>query len=178
MADINLLPVEEKAQERIQALQKKLSIASIAALVITAVFTMITLVFFTSLVSQRNELVSAASDASSKIESQKEVEELLVVTKSKAMAAAKILDARADHSDAFAKLSELVPQNVYFSDMKFSTSKLVVSGKAKTSTDMAGLVSSFLSDKGSQLIAGITVDSLGSDETGEYQFSLTMELAK
>ncbi|MBI4037890.1 PilN domain-containing protein [Candidatus Curtissbacteria bacterium] len=178
MADINLLPVEEKAQERVQALQKKLSFLSIAALISTAIFTMITLVFFTGLVSTRNELIAAAGDVSGRIERQKKIEELLVVTKSKAAAASNILDARVDHADTFQKLSELIPQNVYFSDMKFSAGKLVVSGKAKTSADMAGLVSSFLSEKGSELISSVTVDSLGSDETGEYQFSLTMGLVK
>lgn len=178
MSDINLLPVEEKAQERAQSIQKKLSVASIAILAITAIFTLITLVFFTALVSKRNELIAAAGDASSQIESQKDIEELLVVIKSKAETATKILDSRQDHAEAFQKLSELVPQNVYFADMKFSLTKLAVSGKAKTSADMAGLVSSLLSETGSALVSSVTVDSLGSDETGVYQFSLSMELTQ
>jgi len=176
MADINLLPVEEKAQEQIKSLQKKLSLFSVIFLIFTAIFTLATLVFFTRFASAREALVTQVEDSSTVINGYKNVEELIVVVKSKASSANKILSERANHSDVFGKLSGLVPRDVYFTDMKISSDKLVVSGRAKTSVDVAGMVASFLSADASDLIKSVSVDSLSSDEQGNYQFSLSLIL--
>lgn len=178
MADINLLPVEEREQERVAGLGKKLSVVSVIILAITAVFTLVTLLFFTTMVSKRNQLIAKVSSDSGQIESFKDIEELLVVVKSKAGVADEILAGRQDHSQILLKLSELVPQNVYFSDIRFAAQKISLSGKAKTSTDLAGLVSSFTSPAGAELISNVTIDSLGSDQSGVYQFSMTILMVK
>lgn len=176
MADINLLPVEEKAQERFLLLQKRLSAISVVMLAIVAIFTLGTLFAFTTMASKRNQLLTLASEAATRIEAYKASEELIVVVKNKASNAVQILGSRTDHPRIFERFSALIPQNVYFTDIKLSSQKIVISGKAKTSADVSGLVSSLLSPEGSRLVNNLTVDSLSSDETGVYQFALTAQV--
>jgi len=177
MAEINLLPVEERAHEQFLLLSKRLSIASIVLLVFTAVFTLATLVLFTSLVSARSDLVTKVEENSSKINELKASEELITVVQEKASAADKLLTARINHKTIFESLSQLIPQGVYFSDIRFSGDKVSISGKAKSYADVAGLASSFLSDEGRKLFSGVSVDSLSSDETGVFVFAITAQLS-
>lgn len=177
MADINLLPVEEKAQESFLQLQKKLSLISAVILGVVAVFTVVTLIFFTSFSRQRAGLIADISASTSKINELKAREELFVVVKSKAQAADSALSSRVDHVKIFEEFSKLVPLGVYFSDIKFGESKINFSGKGRSSADVAGLVSSLLSADGSKIVSGVSVDSLGSDETGVYVFSMSAQLA-
>ena len=178
MADINLLPQEQQSQEKFVTLQKKLSIASIAMLSVTGLITLLTLIFFASVASRKNQLYAAVSDVSGKIESHKKTEELAVVVKSKATVADEILKSRDDHGKMLSSLADLIPQNVYFTDIKFTDKKISLSGKAKTSADVAGLVASLLSSRGSSIVNNVSVDSLNSDESGVYQMSLSMSLTK
>jgi len=177
MADINLLPVEEKAQESFLQLQKKLSLASAVVLGVVAVFTVVTLLFFTSFSKQRAGLIADIEKSTSKINDLKAREELFVVVKAKAQSADSILAGRVDHVKILEEFSKLVPQGVYFTDMKFGQSKINFSGKGRSSADVAGLVSSLLSTEGSKLVSGISVDSLSSDETGVYVFAMSAQLA-
>src|SRR5437870_8426118 len=101
--DINLLPYEERAQERFSDLSKKLSIASVVFLIATAIFTVVTLIFYTSLAAKRAKLIEDVASSSSKINSFKATEELLVVTKNKVMASNKIVDLRTNYNNVFNK---------------------------------------------------------------------------
>ena len=176
MAEINLLPVEEKEAERFKLLQKRLTVASVVFLVVTAILTLATLFFFTSVSKTRQNLNERVEETSTKINSLKSTEELIVVIKKKAQAADKILNLRTDYPEVFERLSQLIPQGVYFTDLKVSADKMIFSGRAKTSADVAGLVSSLLSAEGSKAVSGVTVDSLISDEKGVYSFVITTQL--
>ena len=176
--DINLLPFEEKAQERFEQLVKRLSKISVVFLAATAIFTLVTLFFFTSLVSKRSELISKIESASNTINSYKASEELIVVVKNKVGVADKVLALRIEYPSVFETFSKLVPQGVYFTDVKVASDKVTISGKAKTSADVAGLVSSLLSAEGTKVISAISVDSLNSDEVGTYSFVISGKLPK
>lgn len=176
--DINLIPVEQRASERFELLTKKLSLLSVILLVATAIFTLATLFFFTALVSKRSALISEIEQSSSTINSYKASEELATVIKNKASAADKILLSRADYTELFEQFAQLVPQGVYFSDIKISSGKMIVSGKAKTSADIAGFTSALVSAEGSKIISSVSVESLSSDEGGVYSFVVSGKLIK
>ncbi len=178
MADINLLPVEEKSAEQFENLYKKLIIAATILLVFTAVSTLAILGFFSVLSSQRSELVRRVETNSATIGDLKSIEELQVVVKQKSAVADKILTARSSLGGVFQTLVQLVPQGVFFTDMRFSGLKVVISGRAKTSADVAGLVSQLVSSRGSQIFSAVSVDSLSSDEAGIYSFVLSAQLIK
>ncbi|MBI2327015.1 PilN domain-containing protein [Candidatus Curtissbacteria bacterium] len=178
MAEINLVPQEERSARNFEQLRRKLTLISTLALVISAVFTMSTLVFFISLTQERSRLINQIGESSVRINNLKAIEELLVVTKGKISSAIKIIDQRTNFPNFFEKISSLIPQYVSFSDMRFNAGKLVISGRAKTSSDMAGFVSSLVSAEGSKLVSDVNIDSLNSSETGIYSFVVSMLLAK
>ena len=178
MPDINLVPQEEKATESFESLKKRLSVASVVLLVLTAVFTMVVLVFFTTQVSKRTQLFAKVEESAQAINSYRQQEELLVVAKDKVGLAEQILGQRVEYHKTFADFAKLVPQGVYFTDVKFAQGKIIMNGKAKTSTEVAGLVSSLLSADGSKIVSNVTIDSLAADETGTYTFSMQAQSAK
>ena len=177
MADINLLPTEERTAERIDFARKKLLTVSIVILVITAISTLATLGFYTSLVSKRSQLVKDVQSSSVAISDLQATEELITVVKAKASIADKILSIRSNLPSIFSQLEELVPQGLYFSDLRLSADKLVISGKARSSADMAGFVTALSSQKGAQIVSNVTIDSLSSDESGAYTFVVSAQLA-
>ncbi|OGD89108.1 hypothetical protein A3F45_04190 [Candidatus Curtissbacteria bacterium RIFCSPHIGHO2_12_FULL_41_17] len=177
MADINLLPQEEREHEQFQILQKRLSVASISLLAITAILTLLILVVYTSSVSKRSNLVTQIEASSKRIEDMKAGEELIVVVKEKAQAGDKILSNRTNHSAIFEKLATLIPTGVYFTDVKFTPEKAAISGKASSSANVAGLISSLLSPEGAKIFSSVTMDSLSSDESGVFTFSMTVQLS-
>lgn len=178
MADINLLPVEDKSVENLTDLQKKATFASFGVLLLTAIATVAILVMFTKYAGERNKLNEQIGFSSRKIESLKNVEELLVVVGKKATSAQTAISLRFDYTKFFNSFSALVPQGVFFSDVKINGSKLSISGKARTSADVAGFVSSLVSDSGSALVSGANIDSLSSDDKGVYTFSMNAELVQ
>ena len=178
MASINLLPQEEKAQERFISFQRRLQISSVLFLVAVAVITIVTLIFYTSLSAKRAEIINEIQEASSKIEAQKAKEELIAVVVDKTLLSEKILDARVDYVNFFNKLAAIIPQGVYFTDIKVLGGKAVFSGRAKTSADVAGLASSFSSAGGAEILSSLTVDNLSADETGIYSFVISAKLAQ
>lgn len=177
MADINLLPVEDKGTETSEGIRKKLSIASVVVLVATAAFGVVTLVMFTSIASQRQKIQSRIDTSTSQIESLKDTEAMIVVTKDKASIADKVLSGRADQVNIFNQFAQLVPENVYFTDIKFLGSKATFSCKAKSSADVAGFISSLASDNGTKIISNVNIDSLSSDQEGVYTFNISGQLA-
>jgi len=178
MPDINLVPQEEKVTERFESLKKRLSVGSAALLILTAVFTLGVLVFFTTQVSKRAQLIAQVEDNAQVINSYKSAEELLVVAKDKSSLAEKVLAQRTDYYQTFNGFAKLVPQGIYFTDIKFSTGKIVMNGKAKSSAEVAGLVSSLLTPEGSRIVSNVTIDTLTADETGTYTFSIAAQSAK
>lgn len=176
MADINLIPQEERESARIELLQKKLQIFSIGFLVFTAVLTILTLSFFAMSISSRSKLIAEVEDASVQINRLKANEELVVVVKDKVSIANQIITSRVEFSEVFEKISRLVPEGVYFTDVRVAAGKMVISGRARTSADVAGLASSLLSASGSQIVSDFSVDSLSSDEEGTYSFVISAKL--
>ncbi|MBI3341696.1 hypothetical protein HY024_01085, partial [Candidatus Curtissbacteria bacterium] len=118
MPDINLLPEEERTAANFENARSKLLVGSIGALVVTGLLTLGVLFYYASLNSQKSKLIARVESSGSKIESLKAQEELVVVTKGKVQDAAKILGARVNMADFFSRFSKLVPQNLYFSDMR------------------------------------------------------------
>ena len=124
----------------------------------------------------KQKLVSKVEQSSLAIDSYKPQEELAVVTKNKVSTASKIIAARGNQLKALNTLSEIIPQSVYFTDIKFSGGKAVFSGKARTSADVAGFISALVLSKGSEIISDVTIDSLSSSESGIYTFSVSGKL--
>ena len=178
MPDINLVPIQERSTERFETLKKRLTVISVILLVLTAFFTLGVLVFFTSQVSKRTQLFAKVEGNAQTINNYKSTEELLVVAKDKVGIAEQILAARADYYQTFNGFAKLVPQGVYFTDIKFLQDKIIMNGKAKSSAEVAGLVSSLLSADGSKIISKVTIDSLTADETGTYTFSIAAQSVK
>jgi|SRR3989344_2493139 len=176
MADINLLPTEERTAERIDLARKKLLVVSVVVLVLTAISTLATLGFFTSLASARTTMIKNVEDSTAQISNLKATEELITVVKEKASAANKIILSRGNVSEIFDQLKQLIPQGVYFTDLRISTGKIVISGKAKSSAEMAGFVSALSSQVGDQVVSNVAIDALSSDETGAYTFVISAQL--
>src|SRR3989344_574080 len=176
MADINLIPQEERASERAQNLQHRLQFFSIGLLVLTALFTVATLVLFSSFSAKRAELVAQVEDSTSRINSYKAQEELMVVVKDKAGSAGKIINSRIEFVKMFDKFQGLIPQNVYFTDVRVASAKIIISGKARTSADVAGLASSFTSAGGQEGLSEGSIDSLSAAEDGVYSFVLSAKV--
>lgn len=175
--DINLLPYEERAQDRFNDLTRKLSLVSVVFLIICAIFTLVTLVFYTSLAAKRSKLIESVEASSNTINSYKASEELLVVIKNKVSSADKVLSSRTNYPDFFGKFAALTPQGVYLTDFKVNANKVSTNGKARSSADVAGLVASLLSAEGTKLISNVSIGTLSSDEKGTYTFSLSGEVA-
>lgn len=178
MSDINLLPGEEKSVANFDNLYKKILLLAIGLVVLTAVVTIAVLAFYSIMSSTRSGLITRVSTSSATISGLKPVEELAVVVKQKTSIADKILSARSPMGDIFSTLVQLVPQNVYFTDMRFSGVKVIISGKARSSADVAGLVSQLISPRGNGIFSQVSVDSLASDATGAYSFVISANLLK
>ena len=178
MADINLITEEQKEFESFDNIRKKLSVVSVVLLVITALGTIGTLGYFTTLISARGALVERVEAASQKVNGLQGVEELIVVTKEKASVADQIISKRSDKVKIFNALATLVPQSVSFSDIKVTQGKIVISGRAKTSVDIAAFISALASTKGAEILTGVSVDSLSSDENGVYSFGVSANLVR
>lgn len=176
MEEINLLPSEEKIVKTYTSLQKKLKIVSTVVLVITGIFTSATLIFYMLLINEKAKLVSQIEASSTKINSFKAKEELIFVTKGKVTTANKILSGRVNYPVFLKNLSDLIPEGIYFTDVRFNPEKIAFVGKAKSSIDMAGLISSLVSTKGSEILNNISIDSLNADEKGFYAFGITAQL--
>lgn len=176
MADINLLPQEERENERFYLLVKRLQFVSVGALAITALLVIVTLVLFTTSSSRKANLASQIADLSSTINSLKAQEEFLVVVKDKVSTASKLSLSRVKYHNLFNKLATIIPQGVYFTDLRVASGKVVVTGRARSSSDVAGLVSAMTSAKGSELIVDLSVDTVSSDEAGVYSFAISGKL--
>ena len=175
MADINLLPTEEKSSEGFNSLQKKLTIFSVVILVAVAAFTVTTLVLFTAAKSSESKLKARIDDAAGSVTSNQLTEELLTVVDKKASSATQVLDSRLLYTDILTKTAELMPTDVYFSDLKVTGTKITTNAKAKTSADVANLVSSFVtSEQGKKLFSSVSIDALGTDQDSHYTFSVSM----
>lgn len=174
--NINLLPTEEKQAESFNTAEKRILYGSLALIAVTGVITFVLLGFFSVLASARSDLISQIEASAGEINSFKQNEELVVVVKDKAGDAEEIINSKIDNNKIFGRLSELVPQGVYFSDIKFNGNSVSVTGKARTSADAAGLVSSLASEKGAELFSDVNMNSLASDSNGNYQFTLTMNI--
>lgn len=173
MADINLLPQEERENERYFLLVKRLQVAAVGALVVTAILVIITLVMFTTFSSSKTSFSSQIEDLSSRINGLKAQEELLVVIKDKVSNASRLSGARVEYHSLFNKLAAIIPQGVYFTDVRVTSGKTVISGKARSSSDVAGLVSALTSAKGTEIISDVSVDTLSSDEAGIFSYVIS-----
>ena len=178
MPEINLVPEETRKSEDLDKLRGKVTLASVAILVLTAVGAIVTLAFFTYFVSQRGALEAKREKASAIINQYKSAEELLVVTKDKAAVADKLVQSRVDFLKFYGTLVEIIPQRVSFTTISVGREGVDFSGKAGSSADIAGLVSALTSAKGSEIVSTVVVNSLVADETREYSFSISAQLVE
>lgn len=177
MADINLLPSEEKTSDSLNSLQKKLTVVSVVVLAVVAVFTVVTLILFTNVKGRETQLKADIEKAAGDVAANKATEELLTVVSKKATSANKVILGRLIYTDVITKTAELMPKDVYFSDLKITGAKLSTSAKAKTSADVANLVSSFVtSEEGKKLFSSISIDSLATDSDNNYAFTVSMQI--
>ena len=177
MADINLMPTEARTSESFNSLQKKLTIFSTVILVAVAIFTVVTLVLFTVAKGEEAKQKARIEKASAEVNSYQSTEELLTVVDKKVKTANKVLGSRLVYTDIMNKVAELMPQDVYFGDLRIEGNKITTSAKARTSAHVAGLVSSFVSsEKGKKLFSNVNIDSLATDQDGFYAFAITMQV--
>lgn len=176
MADINLIPQDERDSVRAESVQKRLQLSSIGFLIFTAVLTVITLSLFAMFASKKSALIADVEEHSARINTLKAQEELVVVAKDKATAADKLVTGRVEFSDVFEKFATLIPQGIYFTDVRVTLGKIVISGRARTSSDVASLASSLVSARGAEIVSDVSIDSLSSDENGVYAFVLSAKL--
>ncbi len=177
MADINLLPSEEKSSDTLNSLQKKLTIFSVAVLAVVAVFTVVTLISFTTAKSAESQLKVDIEKATGDVAANKTTEGLLTIISKKVTSANKVISGRLIYTDVLTKMAELMPTDVYFSDLKITGAKISTSAKAKTSADVANLVSSFVtSDEGKKLFSSISIDSLATDSENNYALCVSMQV--
>ena len=176
MAEINLIPQESKKSDDFEKLRGKIVIVSIIVLVLTALAAIVTLAFFAYRVSQRENLLSKVQEASTTVNSYKENEELIVVTKDKSSISSRILGARLDMVNVFTTLAQIIPKNVYFTDFKITSADIQISGRAGSSAEIAGLMSALLSTEGARIASNVSINSLVSDETGAYTFGLVAKV--
>lgn len=175
--NINLLPTEEKSAESFNSAQKRVLYIAIALIVITGVTTFVILGLFSTEISKRTDYIASVQKSAQEINSNKSKEELVVVVKDKSVDAQKVLDSRINYDKIFGGLAKsFVPQGVYFSSIKFNGAKIAVSGKAKTSADAAGIFSALVSREGSTIFSNVNMESLSSDEKGNYSFTLSMNI--
>jgi Tfp pilus assembly protein PilN len=139
-------------------------------LVVTAVLTIVTLVLFLSFASKNKSLEEEIANDSLRVNQLKSREELLLVIKDKLSVALILLGTRQNYPSFFEELSTLVPRDLYFTDMKVTGDEIIISGKARTSSDIAGFANALLSLEGASIISNVGIDSLSSDETGVYTF--------
>lgn len=178
MADINLLPAEELSEESFDNVRRKLLLGSIIGLVVAGVLTTGLLIYHFSLSATRSKLISQVQENSQGIESLKASEELIVVTKGKVEEADKTLKDRLNIADFLREFAALVPQNLYFSDVKIADGKLSAVGKAKTSNEVASFISGLVSARGASIVSDVNVDSLSSNEEGSYNFVVNMKVVE
>ena len=167
MADINLIPQEVKENEKVEQSQRKLQFFSVGFLLFSAVLTILTLAFFAMYSSKQEDLIAKVEESTAVIDSYKSQEELIVVVKDKATAADSLLQSRVNFSDFLKKFSALAPQGVFFTSIKVTDSNLTMSGKARSSADVASLASSFVSG---------SINSLSAGEDGAYTFTASATL--
>lgn len=178
MPDINLIPEEAKKSEEFENLRSKISLASTVFLILTAIVAFVTLAFFAFFINKREQLIAKVEDVSATVNNYKTIEELIVVAKDKASVADNIPNSRLNKVTFYRTLTEIIPQNVYFTDIKINPKGSTMNGKARSSADVAGLISSLLSTKGSQIISDVSINSLVSNESGAYTFGLSLTLVK
>lgn len=177
MADINLLPSEEKLSDRLSSLQKKLTMFSVVVLAVVAVLTVATLVLFAAEKNRENDLKGRVSEAASLVNSHQLSEELLTVVDKKAESATKAISSRFLYTEVLKKTAELMPLGVAFADLKIDGVKMSASATADTSADVANLVSSFVTtDEGKKLFSSMSIDSLATDAQGKYTFAVSMQI--
>ncbi|OGD85904.1 hypothetical protein A2164_02965 [Candidatus Curtissbacteria bacterium RBG_13_35_7] len=176
MADINFIPEAEKSTDSINNIKGKLTVVSIVILILAAIAAFVTLSFFAYYISQRDKLVSRVEDASEVVNNYKEVEELLVVTKDKAISATQIRKSRLDSVNVLTTLAEIIPKDIYFSSVKIGVEGITFTGKGRTSADVAGLVSALKSGEGTKILSEVSINSLVRDSNGGYSFGLTGKL--
>ncbi|HSX19235.1 MAG TPA: PilN domain-containing protein [Candidatus Saccharimonadales bacterium] len=177
MADINLIPQEEQTNARVEMLLKRVQFGAISSLVVCAVLTVATLSLLVMFQSKSKTLAASVSSISSQIESYKAKEELMTVVADKTATAVQVEDARANFPKAFETLASLVPQNVYFTDIKIANGKVTFSGKAKSSADVAVLAKSLVSSSAGDILSDVSIDSLTSTEGGVYTFVISAKYA-
>lgn len=176
MTDINLLPEEERKSESLEKIKGKITLVSIAILVLTAISAFVTLAFFTFLSQERAKHLENVQQAVVEVESYKNVEELLAVVKDKSSSALLVTNANKDKVKLLTEFAQLIPQDVYFTDVNVSANDMTLNGLARTSADVAGLVSSLKSSKGAGIVTEVSLNGLSTDSSGVYKFSLQTTL--
>lgn len=176
MAEINLLPEEERKSEKVDAIKGKITLVSIVVLFLTAISAFVTLAFYTFLINERKENLEVINQAVTKINTYQDVEEILVVVKDKSSNALLVLNSSKDKVKLLSDFAQLIPQDVYFTDVNVTGTEMTLNGLARTSADVAGLVSSMNSSEGKGIVSDVQLGGLVTDNTGIYKFNLTANL--
>lgn len=178
MAEINLLPEEERAKIVREVVKKKFNFFNIGALILITAATIVVFGYW-GLVSRTNsKLNQDITQREATISNFAEVETLARLLKNKAAGLVSIFSAQADFGKMLETVATFVPSGVVLSDLTVSEAgKLTLSGEAISSAEFSSLLNAFVDPNlGGRLVSAVSVESLSRDEAGIYKFSISSTL--
>lgn len=178
--EINLLPPKDVAQERLEALSRRLIIASAAVLIITA--SIIVAIFgYLGVLSKRGaDLEKDFNSYVEVINSHAEVETYQRLVKANIGRLSQVLADRVDFSQVLAHLREVAVPGIAFTDLSMDTDgKLTISGIGSSSVHLAASLNNLLDpQKGGKYFTDVNIASLSGDKTGAYRFTISLLIIK
>lgn len=178
MPEINLLPEEERKQVAAKKLRRRLTIYSVAAIVICAVIAVVVFSFWTMLTREEKQLTESITGFEKQIENLQNVETLARVLKSKLLAIITTSKQATDFDKILTNITQTIPSGVTLSDLTISEqNQIKFSGSAISSSEFSNLVLALLrSNVGKANFSSVSVESVTRDDKGLYKFAIAVKL--
>lgn len=178
MAEINLLPEQERKAVAVKRLKNRVTIFSVVSLILAALLSIAVFGYWGVLIAQEKQLGDKLSKLEQQIEGLKTVEGLARVLKNKLAALTVISGKLTNFDKVLTDITQVVPAGVTFSDLTVSDKGiLTLTGNAATATEFSNLVTALLhQDAGGANFSDVAVESLSRDEKGIYKFSISAKL--
>lgn len=178
MAEINLLPEEERKQVETKKVKQKVRKYSSLALIATIIVSVFVFAFWVVLVQQDRQLTTKIDDLSSQIKNLSNVESLARVLKNKLSSIVSISAKSQNFEDLLNNVSQIIPAGVTLSDLTVSDQGLItLTGTAVSASEFSSLVTTLSHQDASRAnFTTVTVESLTRDDKGIYKFAISAKL--